>query len=838
MKKMKKLTATLLALAMVLGLAACGPTNAENSTPPSQDTPPAQSDPADNTPAPAESDPPSADGGPIEPDAAGVAAKWSEETTADGWIKVTNQGGATLGYHPDSGKSIIQVDGFAFKDLNGNGKLDVYEDWRNSYEDRAHDLADQMSGAEIAPMTTHGGWAAFGDEYDHEDPYVNGGGRGGVTRSSHSNGNTSTAVKWTNSLQELCESLDYGVPACISVDPSEISNMINTLSLGATMNTDLAFKIGQETAKQYRAVGISVLLGPQVDLMGPTMDRASGTMGEDPRLTRDLTQAFINGMQSTYSASGEDLGWGEQSVYCTTKHFAGAGASEGGRNDHRDAGRYSVFPGNNFEAHLIAYFDGAFNLPGKTGSAGVMMQYAINVVDGKSFGGEFGGAYNEGLNHLLRDNWIDSFTITDWGIINGPMANWGVEDWTAGEAIARLWEMGNDHIGLLSNMDEVADGYAELVRRNGQDKADEILRGAMYNFALMQMQMGMYENPYLDGAYAEATVWSDSAIAFGNETRDQAVIMLKNDGSIKQGDGSKPTVYVPSRYVAATTDRNGNVTPATFTPCADTDTLSKYVNVITDTIGTPTGEDGALTEKDVVRASAADIAGCNYILIAMTAPYTGSSLSYADEDQTEAIVTPASLQYGEYTATDARSTSLGRKSVTTTVSDGYTMQTQTIKVNRSYKDVTVPQNANYAHLELLQEIAAIAGDTPVVVSMQASRGMVWSEVEPLADVILMSFANRIDSVGRILDGSLEPSALLPMQQPANMSEVEKQQEDVARDMQCYKDSAGNVYDFAFGMNWSGVINDSRVSTYTQAPLTKVETVNLDISQYCNMGQEG
>ena len=86
-----------------------------------------------------------------------------------------------------------------------------------------------------------------------------------------------------------------------------------------------------------------------------------------------------------------------------------------------------------------------------------------------------------------------------------------------------------------------------------------------------------------------------------------------------------------------------------------------------------------------------------------------------------------------------------------------------------------------------------------------------------------------EAVAEIILGQLEPSGLLVFQQPKNMEEVEKQLEDVPRDMECYKDSAGNTYDFAFGLNWSGVINDSRVKTYSAAPLTQPE--NFDYPAY-------
>ena len=135
---------------------------------------------------------------PIAPD--GSEAKWTEETTPDGWVKVTNPDGATLGYDPASGVQILTVEGLAFKDLDKDGELDGYEDWRNSPELRAADLASQLSGPEMGPLTTHGGWGTFGEEYPQDNEYVLRGGRGGVTRSNAGRGNTETAVSWTNSL--------------------------------------------------------------------------------------------------------------------------------------------------------------------------------------------------------------------------------------------------------------------------------------------------------------------------------------------------------------------------------------------------------------------------------------------------------------------------------------------------------------------------------------------------------------------------------------------------------------------------------------------------------------
>ena len=102
---------------------------------------------------------------------------------------------------------------------------------------------------------------------------------------------------------------------------------------------------------------------------------------------------------------------------------------------------------------------------------------------------------------------------------------------------------------------------------------------------------------------------------------------------------------------------------------------------------------------------------------------------------------------------------------------------------------------------------------PVVVLINASNPMVFSEIEKSASAILVGFGVQDQAFIETIAGKSEPSALLPMQMPANMSVVEKQAEDLPYDMECHKDSEGNRYDFGFGMNWKGVIKDARVSKF-------------------------
>jgi len=91
--------------------------------------------------------------------------------------------------------------------------------------------------------------------------------------------------------------------------------------------------------------------------------------------------------------------------------------------------------------------------------------------------------------------------------------------------------------------------------------------------------------------------------------------------------------------------------------------------------------------------------------------------------------------------------------------------------------------------------------------------MVFSEIEKSASALLIHMGVQDQALLDMLTGASEPSALLPFQMPADMRTVEEQFEDVPRDMRSFVDSDGNTYDFAFGLNWSGVINDARVAKY-------------------------
>lgn len=780
-------------------------------------------------------------------------AKYIETDTGDGWFLVENEGGATLGYSKLSGKALLEVDGFAFKDLNGNGELDTYEDWRLPDEERAQALVNMMSGEEIAPYLTHGGWGTFSADRDifrSEETnasgmnYIKAGGRGGVTRNLGSNqqGNINHA-KWVNLIQELCEELPYGLPAMISIDPNGQSGIVECLALAATFDPALALEVGRIYSEQYRAGGVAFMLGPQVDVASsPLMQRGNGTYGEDPALDRDIAEGFVSGMQSTWAEDGTDLGWGKDSVLTIMKHWVGAGAQEGGRDDH--SSEFAVFPGHNFEAQLIPFVDGAFNLKHSiTGAAGgIMTNYSVNAdlnnklyYEGEQY---YAGAFSAYKYDLLKAAGWDGYIISDWGPLSGGMGAWGWTEYTSGERVARAISLGMNQMGGFGSMDAMAEAWEILCDDYGEEKALELMRACAYKNAVACMRLDLFENPYCSIEHLKATSCTAESLAFGLETQLKAMVMLKNDGTIKDNTASeeKPTVYVPALFTPGFQSPYfwGGYTKASAVPGMNVGILEQYFNVITDTIGDPTGTapDGSAEYQasDIVPPSAEELAKADLLIIPMNGPYVSSSTdANYDEgaDEEYGMYTAPSLQYRSYTAAGARNPSIGGEVKMITFNDGYEMQTSYRKQNLSYWNKASGDASSLGHLEKLESIKALGLDAPIVVVMKAndSGAMCWHEVEPLADVIFYRYASVSDeAAAKIIAGKAEPSALLVHQQPASMQAVEQEKEDVPRDLECYVDAAGNAYDFAFGLNWSGVIKDERVAAYSVEPLSKVENM--------------
>src|SRR4051812_43191861 len=167
---------------------------------------------------------------------------------------------------------MIEADGLQFKDLNKNGELDKYEDWRLSVEERSNDLLAKMSTEEkvgfmlISTTRLKNDWAferpkntePITSDFNEDDlvtqinmftrdslpyPIMSAAGTTKAVTQSHlrhfilrASVSAAITASWANKLQALCESTPLGIPAIVASNPrNHITNRAAGTSLGQTV---------------------------------------------------------------------------------------------------------------------------------------------------------------------------------------------------------------------------------------------------------------------------------------------------------------------------------------------------------------------------------------------------------------------------------------------------------------------------------------------------------------------------------------------------------------------------------------------------------------------------
>ncbi len=738
-------------------------------------------------------------------------------------IYVHQKGGQELAYSSQSGIGLVEDKGYAFKDLNRNGALDPYEDWRLPFEQRIDDLAAQMSVEQIAGLMLYSahqaiparGAGRYGATYNGK-PFDESGLEASALSDAQKTFLTddnlrhvlmttvespAVAAQWNNNAQALVEGMGLGIPVNNSSDPrhgsdsyaeynagagGKISMWPSTLGLAATFDPAVMEQFGLVAAAEYRALGIATALSPQIDLATePRWSRFDGTVGEDPQLAADMARAYVDGFQT--SSGGDEIadGWGYQSVNAMVKHWPGGGPEEAGRDAHFGYGAYAAYPGNNFADHLIPFTEGAFKLKGKTGMASAVMPYYTISTDIDTVNGEnVGNSYNKYLiTDLLRNKYAyEGVVCTDW-MITKDVASvheftgkcWGVEGLTEAERHFKALEAGVDQFGGNNEKGPVLEAYAMGVEKYGEAVMRERFEISAKRLLNNIFRVGLFENPYQDIAHTEETVGCPAFMEAGYAAQLKSIIMLKNKEQALPLE-QKLKVYIPEKYTPAGSNWFGMQIPERREIPFNVKVVNKYFEVVD-------------------RPEEADFA-----LVGIDSPNGMPGYDKSDRDAGGNGYVPISLQFGPYTASHARSTS---------IAGGSPFEDFT---NRTYKNKSITAR-NTSNLNMVQDTRKAMGTKKVIVVVKVSNPMVFSEVEPASDAILVHMGVQDQALMEILTGSAEPSALLPFQMPANMQTVEEQFEDVPRDMQCYTDTDGNTYDFAYGLNWAGVINDERVLKY-------------------------
>lgn len=722
---------------------------------------------------------------------------------------VKNPDGPELGYCE---VGLIEKDGFYFKDFEGTGELVPYEDWRLTPEERAEDLASRLSIEEMAGLMMYSphqlvpgrneGWfvATYGggksledsgleewDLTDQQRKFLTDDHVRYVLAMELKNG--TVAAKWNNEMQALCEKMPHGIPVNISTDPRHGAGSSSTefkteakdtskwptgLGLAASFSPELVKKFSRIAAAEYRALGITTELGPQIDLgTEPRWMRIPDTYGQSSDLVTDYAKAYCEGLQNDPE---KDNGWGSRSVAAMVKHWPGGGPCEAGRDAHYPFGKFAVYPGNNLEEHLKPFLDGAFKLEGTEKASAVMPYYTVSYGVDPS-GKNVGNSYSRYIiKDMLRDKYkFDGVICTDWLITADPepivdsfgSRCFGVEDMTEAERHLCIIENGVDQFGGNCDVKPILEAFRMGAGLHGEDGMRERFKESARRLLLNSFRCGLFENPYLDPAESADVLGCDEFVQAGFDAQLKSIVMIKNNGVLPVGGRKK--VYVPGRHIAAHENFLRFMVDAADLPGADPRIVEKFFDITDDP------ED-------------ADMAIC-FIESPISDGYTEES-GYR----------PIMLQYRPYTASEARETS---------IAGGDFRESSN---NRSYKGISNTA-ANESDLDMVINTRTLMKDRPVIVVIKMNNPCMIAEFEEYADAILVNFGVETRASLMIINGAAEPSGMLPVALPANMESVEKHCEDVPFDYEPYLDSCGNVCDFGFGLNWNGQIRDARWEKY-------------------------
>lgn len=456
--------------------------------------------------------------------------------------------------------NILIINNLQFKDLNRNGKLDRYEDWRLSYEARAKDLISKMSVEQkvgfmlISSTRLKNDWSfeapktkdPVTSEFNEEDliqvinmfskqplpiPIMSAAGTTKAVTQYHLrhfilrvNTSTRTIAEWSNRLQAICESDGLGIPAIVASNPrnhitkdasiglsvgkTTFSTWPGELGLSATKDLKLAREFANIARQEWAAVGLRKGYMYMADLSTePRWQRVEGTFGEDADWVAKMTTEIVLGFQGNKLSN--------TSVALTTKHFPGGGATEGGQDPHFNWGKNEVFPGGMFKNNLIP-----FKAAIKAGTSSIMPYYSI---PNNTQYEKIAYAYNKGvLQNLLRKE------LGFKGIINsdtGPieMMPWGAENLTVTERYQKTLEAG---VNIYSGSADPAP-LLETVKSGRVDM--KLIDNSVYLLLMEKFELGLFENPYVDEDAAVKLVGNEAFQKKADIAFRKSIVLLRNE---------------------------------------------------------------------------------------------------------------------------------------------------------------------------------------------------------------------------------------------------------------------------------------------------------------------
>ena len=414
-------------------------------------------------------------------------------------------------------KEIIEADGYQFKDLNDNGVLDAYEDWRLSPQERAENLLSLMTAEQKAAQMVHltlvtqkDSWFnknnvgfALVYEYIFEPEEEEDEEESDETQTPISSARN--AAMRTNEIQELSESSELGIPVIFSMDTEagaafvkDATYLPDEINQGAAGDVELVTRLNEVLKEELKAVGVRMALSPDADLItDPRWGRNQECYSEDVETVETMIAAAVKALQ------GEN-GLDENSVMATVKHFPGAGAQTNGVD-----GSPLTISEDSIDLHL-AGFKAAIDA-----DVAAVMPYGYSTVP--YLGGD------------AVDNSADQSAAVMTDLLRGELGYEGIiqTDW------------GLNFVGAANAGADVLGGAG--VRSTAQlvDGVDEaLLTDACRRILIAKFQMGLFENPYVDEDAAEEIIGSDEHKAVAKEAAAKSFTLVKYENAASLADQS------------------------------------------------------------------------------------------------------------------------------------------------------------------------------------------------------------------------------------------------------------------------------------------------------------
>ncbi|MEL7108262.1 MAG: glycoside hydrolase family 3 N-terminal domain-containing protein [Pseudomonadota bacterium] len=333
----------------------------------------------------------------------------------------------------------------------------------------------------------------------------------------------SETVKLTNAVQKwMIEETRLGIPTLFHEEGLHgfqaryATAFPQSIALASTFDPELLERVYSITAREIRVRGVHHVLSPVVDVaLDPRWGRIEETFGEDPYLVSRMGVAAIRGFQGT----GETVPDGK--VLTTLKHMTGHGEPEAGMN---------IGPAQLPERVLREIFFPPFEAAVKEANAASVMA-SYNEIDGIP-----SHANDWLLNDILRGEWgFDGVVVADYFAINELQVRHRLVD-SLGAAGALAIESGVDF--------ELPDGVAFYQMKDAIEAGDldiAIVDRAVERVLRMKKRSGVFDDPYADGAEADALTGNAEARAVALEAAHKAAVLVKNENAALPLDKSTLT---------------------------------------------------------------------------------------------------------------------------------------------------------------------------------------------------------------------------------------------------------------------------------------------------------